>query len=95
MHAIPSGPDSYIGLPRSRGIAYVPQESWILSDTIKVPLMIYTTCPVQLLTSNVERPTFSSATPTMKNDIGKVLGTCCVELLEIVMDSCQSSNNAG
>ena len=36
----PDGPDSYIGLPRSKGVAYVPQESWILSDTIKVPLRI-------------------------------------------------------
>ncbi|KAI0655608.1 P-loop containing nucleoside triphosphate hydrolase protein [Cubamyces menziesii] len=39
MHAIPSGPDSYIGLPRARGIAYVPQESWILSDTIKANIL--------------------------------------------------------
>lgn len=36
MHAIPNGPGSYIGLPRSRGVAYVAQESWVLSDTIKV-----------------------------------------------------------
>ncbi|RDX55374.1 P-loop containing nucleoside triphosphate hydrolase protein [Lentinus brumalis] len=39
MHATPNGPESYIGLPRSRGIAYVPQESWILSDTIKANIL--------------------------------------------------------
>ncbi|RPD67396.1 P-loop containing nucleoside triphosphate hydrolase protein [Lentinus tigrinus ALCF2SS1-6] len=39
MHAIPEGTESYIGLPRSRGVAYVPQESWILSDTIKANIL--------------------------------------------------------
>ncbi|RPD55086.1 multidrug resistance-associated ABC transporter [Lentinus tigrinus ALCF2SS1-6] len=39
MHAIPDSPASYIGLPRSRGVAYVPQESWILSDTIKANIL--------------------------------------------------------
>ena len=41
MHAIPNGPHAYIGLPRARGVAYVPQESWILSDTIKVIVTDY------------------------------------------------------
>ena len=41
MHAIPNGPHAYIGLPRARGVAYVPQESWILSDTIKVMVTDY------------------------------------------------------
>lgn len=36
MHcALPSS-DSYVSLPRNGGVAYVPQEPWILSDTIKV-----------------------------------------------------------
>ncbi|KAI0711040.1 P-loop containing nucleoside triphosphate hydrolase protein [Cerioporus squamosus] len=39
MHAIPNGLESFIGLPRSRGVAYVPQESWILSDTIKTNIL--------------------------------------------------------
>ncbi|RDX55375.1 P-loop containing nucleoside triphosphate hydrolase protein [Lentinus brumalis] len=39
MHAIPNGPGSYIGLPRSRGVAYVAQESWVLSDTIKANIL--------------------------------------------------------
>ncbi|KAI0711031.1 P-loop containing nucleoside triphosphate hydrolase protein [Cerioporus squamosus] len=39
MHATPTGPVSYIGLPRSRGVAYVPQESWISSDTIKANII--------------------------------------------------------
>ena len=34
MHYVPGGPDSYVSLPRAGGVAYVPQESWIQSDTI-------------------------------------------------------------
>ncbi|KAI0360840.1 multidrug resistance-associated ABC transporter [Trametes cingulata] len=35
MHAQPSGPDSFVSLPRSGGVAYAAQESWVLSDTIR------------------------------------------------------------
>ncbi|KAI0782159.1 P-loop containing nucleoside triphosphate hydrolase protein [Abortiporus biennis] len=35
MHYIPTGPDSYVNLPRSKGVAYHAQESWVLNDTIK------------------------------------------------------------
>ncbi|KAI0351013.1 multidrug resistance-associated ABC transporter [Trametes cingulata] len=35
MHAKPSGPDSFVSLPRSGGVAYAAQESWVLSDTIR------------------------------------------------------------
>lgn len=36
MHYIPHGSDSWVNLPRSGGVAYASQESWVLSDTIKV-----------------------------------------------------------
>ena len=36
MHAIPSGPKSYVELPRAGGVAYAAQESWIQNETIKV-----------------------------------------------------------
>ena len=36
MHFIPQGPDSFYNLPRSGGIAYAAQESWVQNDTIKV-----------------------------------------------------------
>ena len=36
MHQIPLGPDPWINLPRKSGVAYAAQESWVLSDTIKV-----------------------------------------------------------
>ncbi|KAH9939288.1 P-loop containing nucleoside triphosphate hydrolase protein [Epithele typhae] len=39
MHAVPGGPDAYVGLPRAAGIAYVPQEAWIQSDTIKANIV--------------------------------------------------------
>ncbi|KAK0452213.1 hypothetical protein EV421DRAFT_1888046 [Armillaria borealis] len=39
MHFIPSGPDSWFGLPREDGIAYAAQESWVLNSTIKVNII--------------------------------------------------------
>lgn len=35
MHYIPSGPDSYVNLPREGGVAYASQESWVQNETIK------------------------------------------------------------
>ncbi|KAM5539771.1 hypothetical protein V8D89_006584 [Ganoderma adspersum] len=35
MHYIPSGPDSFVSLPREGGVAYAAQESWVQNDTIK------------------------------------------------------------
>ncbi|EIW62518.1 multidrug resistance-associated ABC transporter [Trametes versicolor FP-101664 SS1] len=35
MHARPSGPESFVSLPRGGGVAYAAQESWVLSDTIR------------------------------------------------------------
>ncbi|KAF9811113.1 hypothetical protein IEO21_06662 [Rhodonia placenta] len=35
MHYIPTGPDSFVTLPRSGGVAYAAQESWVLNDTIR------------------------------------------------------------
>ncbi|KAH9836198.1 uncharacterized protein C8Q71DRAFT_761194 [Rhodofomes roseus] len=35
MHYIPNGPDSYVNLPRSCGVAYAAQESWVQNETIK------------------------------------------------------------
>ena len=36
MHYIPLGPDSWVNLPRERGVAYAAQESWVQNETIKV-----------------------------------------------------------
>ncbi|KAH9907116.1 ABC transporter type 1, transmembrane domain-containing protein [Fomitopsis serialis] len=35
MHYIPAGPDSFYNLPRTDGIAYAAQESWVQNETIK------------------------------------------------------------
>ncbi|KAJ7825733.1 P-loop containing nucleoside triphosphate hydrolase protein [Mycena olivaceomarginata] len=35
MHSIPSSPDSWYNLPRSSGVAYAAQESWVLNETIR------------------------------------------------------------
>ena len=36
MHYIPMSPDSLCSLPRTGGVAYVAQESWVQNETIKV-----------------------------------------------------------
>jgi energy-coupling factor transporter ATP-binding protein EcfA2 len=36
MHHVPSGPGSWFNLPRSGGVAYAAQESWVQNDTVKV-----------------------------------------------------------
>lgn len=36
MHYGPLGPDSWFNLPRDCGVAYAPQESWVLNRTIRV-----------------------------------------------------------
>ncbi|KAJ7069529.1 hypothetical protein C8F01DRAFT_1245729 [Mycena amicta] len=35
MHFVPSSPDSWFNLPRSGGVAYAAQESWVLNETIR------------------------------------------------------------
>ncbi|KAH7907307.1 P-loop containing nucleoside triphosphate hydrolase protein [Hygrophoropsis aurantiaca] len=35
MHFIPSDPTSWYGLPRSEGVAYAAQESWVQNETIR------------------------------------------------------------
>ena len=36
MHYMPAGPDSFFSLPRSGGVAYAAQESWVQNETIRV-----------------------------------------------------------
>jgi ABC-type Mn2+/Zn2+ transport system ATPase subunit len=36
MHYIPTGPESWRSLPRTGGVAYAAQESWVQNETIKV-----------------------------------------------------------
>ncbi|KAI0329604.1 multidrug resistance-associated ABC transporter [Cubamyces sp. BRFM 1775] len=35
LHYIPTGPDSYVSLPRAGGVAYAAQESWVQNETIR------------------------------------------------------------
>ncbi|KAJ6590816.1 P-loop containing nucleoside triphosphate hydrolase protein [Mycena sp. CBHHK59/15] len=35
MHWLPASPDSWYNLPRSAGVAYAAQESWVLNETIR------------------------------------------------------------
>jgi ABC-type uncharacterized transport system fused permease/ATPase subunit len=36
MHFVPIGPKSWFNMPRSSGVAYAAQESWVQNETIKV-----------------------------------------------------------
>ncbi|KAI0638608.1 multidrug resistance-associated ABC transporter [Trametes polyzona] len=35
LHYIPTGPDSFVSLPRAGGVAYAAQESWVQNETIR------------------------------------------------------------
>ncbi|KAJ7293178.1 hypothetical protein C8J57DRAFT_1703993 [Mycena rebaudengoi] len=35
MHFVPSAPSSWYNLPRTKGVSYAAQESWVLNETIK------------------------------------------------------------
>jgi ABC-type multidrug transport system fused ATPase/permease subunit len=35
MHFIPASPNSWYNLPRTGGVAYAAQESWVLNETIR------------------------------------------------------------
>lgn len=39
MHRTSLASDSWVHLPRAGGVAYAAQESWVLSETIKVCLL--------------------------------------------------------
>lgn len=40
MHFIPTTPDAWYHLPRSGGVSYAAQESWVQNETIKVSLTL-------------------------------------------------------
>ncbi|KAJ7059261.1 P-loop containing nucleoside triphosphate hydrolase protein [Mycena amicta] len=43
MHFVPSSPESWFNLPRSGGVAYAAQESWVLNETIRENIAFDTT----------------------------------------------------
>ncbi|KAH6916807.1 ATP-binding cassette transporter [Coprinopsis sp. MPI-PUGE-AT-0042] len=44
MHFVPTAPDSWFNLPRSGGIAYAAQESWVQNETIKENILFGSPC---------------------------------------------------
>lgn len=69
MHYIPSGPDSWVNLPRDGGVAYAAQESWVQNETIKVSLFYMFMVLVAYL---YRRKISFLALPTMKSGTNKV-----------------------
>lgn len=69
MHFIPSGPGSWYNLPKDQGVAYAPQESWVLNATIRV-----TVASIDLDSglTIVSRTTFYSERNLTKNGTSKV-----------------------
>ena len=48
MHYVPTAVDSYVSLPRAKGVAYAAQESWVQNDTIKVlPALVSNRTPTK------------------------------------------------
>ena len=41
MHYIPLAEESWYNLPRTGGVAYAAQESWVQNETIRVRILIY------------------------------------------------------
>lgn len=41
MHYMPAGADSFCNLPRTGGVAYAAQESWVQNETIRVSQICY------------------------------------------------------
>ena len=65
MHYIPLANDSFCKLPRSGGVAYAAQESWVQNETIRVSsIQCFTGC-LLLTTEDLDvRTTSSSARHT-------------------------------
>ena len=51
MHYIPLGPDSWVNLPRTGGVAYAAQESWVQNETIKVCTICFILCDLTDISS--------------------------------------------
>lgn len=41
MYYKPHGLGSWYNLPRDGGIAYAPQETWVLNETVRVRILLY------------------------------------------------------
>lgn len=57
MHYVPLGRDSQLSLPRSGGVAYHAQESWVLNETIRVCVAGSSYIDLPLTTSRYSRTT--------------------------------------
>lgn len=72
MHYVPSGPESFVQLPRAGGVAYAAQESWVQNETIRVSVTCFV-CLVNALTvarrttSSLVRPSTRSATTRLSS----------------------------
>lgn len=77
MHYEPHGPSSWYRLPREHGIAYVPQESWVLNDTIRVIDSLYGTSENRLLMRSQNNILLGSV--FNEDRYNKVLRQCALE----------------
>ena len=82
MHYIPSGPDSFVSLPREGGIAYAAQESWVQNDTIKAGHV--TGLPVARFAYNFHCRTISSLAHHLTRPGIRKVGDAVIPLMALV-----------
>jgi hypothetical protein len=87
LHFIPSGPNSFVNLPREGGVAYAAQESWVQNETIRVRHII----PLECRGPFVPRKISFLGVLSMKHDTKRVRHT--FTLSDVVLASEQSSIN--
>jgi ATPase subunit of ABC transporter with duplicated ATPase domains len=81
MHFIPMSPDAWYHLPRSGGVSYAAQESWVQNETIRVS-PIYA---VVHATQTKSRTTSCLAPRTMRSDIAKVYFSAIAQCLWLTL----------
>ena len=77
MHYIPAGPDSFFSLPRTGGVAYAAQESWVQNETIRVRGSSQSEVSSTSVLTSLRRITSSSARRSMNIAIRKVWYELC------------------
>ena len=93
MHYIPSGPDSFVSLPREGGVAYAAQESWVQNETIKVRTESLSLNRALIQHGILCRTISSSGRRMMRLDTRKVkekagICRCPANALDVVLKQC-------
>lgn len=86
MHYLPSGPSSWVSLPREKGVAYAAQESWVLNETIRVSFQCRDPCS-RLKDRWVFRTIYCLVQLTTKSAIKKVAKNIYFDMKNLTVGS--------